>query len=328
MREIPEELRSGPFRVERAREVGVSRKVADGARFRATGPGVRILATDRSESLLDRCRAARLALPAPAAFSHGTAVRLDGWPTPTRVAGLTDVRPCGDDERLHVSVPAGSVRPRFRGIQSHRVSWLPGDVVERSGLRITSPERTWCDLGAAGMDPIELVVLADAIRRRFEPSRGAGSGAARLAVRLDAWSGRRGAHVLRQALAASADRVDAPTETRLRLLFAGAGLPTPEVNRCVYDEDGFPVHTPDLSWREWKVGADYDGEHHFARDSDQQVALGRASNRRRRQDIGRLERMEEVGWTLRLFVAFDIFRGQQAAINRMREALRQAGAPI
>ena len=99
VREIPEELRSGPFRVERAREVGVSRKVADGARFRATGPGGRILATDRSESLLDRCRAARLALPAPAAFSHGTAVRLDGWPTPTRVAGLTDVRPCGDDER-------------------------------------------------------------------------------------------------------------------------------------------------------------------------------------------------------------------------------------
>ncbi len=326
MREIPEELRSGPFRVERAREVGVSRKVADGARFRTAGPGVRILATDRSESLLDRCRAARLALPAPAAFSHGTAVRLGGWPTPMRVAGLDHQR---DTECLQVSVPAGSVRPRFRGIESHRVSWLPGDVIELQGLRVTSPERTWCDLGAAGLDQLELVVLADAVRRRFGSSTpNHAGGAARLARRLEAWGGRRGARALRAALAASSDRVDAPTETRLRLLFAGAGLPTPEVNRCVYDEDGFPVHTPDLSWPEWMVGADYDGEHHFARDSDQQVALGRASNRRRRQDIGRLERMEEIGWTLRLFVAFDIFRGQQAAISRMREAFRQAGAPV
>lgn len=327
MREIPEELRNGPFTLAQALDLGVSRKMSDGARFRTMAPAVRALA-GTEDSLVNRCRAARLALPELAAFSHSTAVRLDGWPTPTRVAGLTDVRPRGDDERLHVSVPAGSVRPRFRGIQSHRVSWLPGDVVERSGLRITSPERTWCDLGAAGMDPIELVVLADAIRRRFEPSRGAGSGAARLAVRLEAWSGRRGARVLRQALAASADRVDAPTETRLRLLFVGAGLPPPEVNSWVYDDHGFTVHRPDLSWREWKVGADYDGAHHFATDSDQQVVDGRASNRQRRQDISRLERMDEIGWTMRLFTAFDIFRGRQAAISRMRDALRQAGAPL
>ncbi|MFZ0161169.1 MAG: hypothetical protein WAL50_19235 [Kineosporiaceae bacterium] len=325
MRDLPPELRNGPFTLDQAHHLGVSRKVADGARFRTAAPGVRVLA-DAPDTLLDRCRAAQLALPDLAAFSHGTAVRLGGWPTPMRVAGLdltgAPARPT-DEDALQVSVPAGTARPRFRGVRGHRVTWLPGDVVRHRGLRVTSPERTWCDLGAAGLDPLELVVLADAIRRRFERD-----GAARLADRLHAWGGRRGAHVLRQALASSSDRVDAPTETRLRLLFAGAGLPAPEVNRWVYDADGLRVHRPDLSWPRWRVAADYDGEHHFSWDSDDQVAAGRASNWRRRQDISRLERMGEIGWDLRLFTAYDLFRGYGAAVGRMREALREAGAPL
>jgi hypothetical protein len=84
----------------------------------------------------------------------------------------------------------------------------------------------------------------------------------------------------------------------------------------------------DLSWPRWRVAADYDGEHHVAWDSDHQVAAGRASNWRRRQDISRLERMGEIGWDLRLFTAYDIFRGYWAAVGRMREALREAGAPL
>lgn len=156
MREIPLELTPGPFTVARAAEWGLSRRVLDGARFRAPFPGVRVLA-GAPDGVRERCAAARLIMPEHAAFSHDTAVRLGEWPTPLNAP------PNGD---LHISLAAGLDRPRVRGIRAHRVTWAPGDVVVVRGLRTTSPERTWCDLAATGWSGLDLVVLADAIRRR------------------------------------------------------------------------------------------------------------------------------------------------------------------
>ena len=75
MREIPEGLARGPFTVAMGRELGLTDEVLSGRRFRAPWTGVRVMA-EAPDTLVERCRAAVLALPADAVFSHDTAVAL------------------------------------------------------------------------------------------------------------------------------------------------------------------------------------------------------------------------------------------------------------
>jgi hypothetical protein len=324
MRDIPVELTRGPFTVARARELGLTIEVLGGRRFRRPWTGVRVLA-DTPDTLVVRCRAAALVLPSNAAFSHGTAISLAGWLSPLvgdRESRAYKERPLDPDEPVHVSVTDGHA-PQGRGLVPHRFMPAADDVIDVDGLRVTSPWRTWCDLAASGADHHDLVILADALRRRFP-----GVAARRLAERLDAWGSRRGARALRRALDASRDRVDSPMETRLRLLCVEGGLPEPEVNHWVRLEDGTPIHQPDLSWPKWKVAADYDGVHHAERDEDAAIRGKRASNWRQRQDNSRRDLMDEAQWRLRIFTAFDVFQRGDASVERMRTTLRAAGAPV
>lgn len=324
VRIIPSDLTLGPFTVARAADLGVSRDVLNGTRFRRPWVGVRVLAS-RPDTLTERCRAAALVLSPTAVFSHSTAVELAGWSTPAlpgviRQRYVTEPDPAGP---VHVSVPRPAPRPQSRGMIGHSFDPLAGDVVTHDGLRLTSPWRTWCDLGASGADLLDLVILADALRRRWT-----GVGGRLLAERLYAWDSGRGAVTLGRALDASRDDVDSPMETRLRLLFADAGLPEPEVNAWIRLEDGTPVHKADLVWPQWRVAADYDGRHHADRDDDEDVLGGRASNWRQRQDASRRDVVEEAHWGFRVFTAFDVFRRRERSVERMRVTLRAGGAPV
>ena len=117
-------------------------------------------------------------------------------------------------------------------------------------------------------------------------------------------------------------------ETRLRLLFVDAGLPEPEINQWVRDDDRTPLHKPDLSWPRWRVAADYDGLHHAERDRDEDVLTGRASNWRLRQDAASRELVDSVGWRLCVFTWFDVLRRPERSVERMQATLRRAGAPV
>lgn len=300
------------------------RHVLRGKRFRHPLHGVRTLASS-PDTLRDRCRAAALILPESAVFSHSTALALGAWLTPSVHGGRSRYEAIEPDTLapLHVTVPHDAVRPQARGIIGHRSEALPGDLIDVNGLRITSPWRTWCDLGTdTHAEETDLVILADALRRKFA------SGEDRLRQRLDLWSGRRGARVLRRALYRSRDRVDSPMESRLRLVFEDGGLPEPVVNEWVRRDDGDPVHCPDLSWPTWRVAADYDGTHHADRDTEGAVRSGRASNWRERQDNSRHDLLDEVDWLLRIFTSFDVLRAPERAVARLRTALRLRGADV
>ena len=124
------------------------RHVLRGKRFRHPLHGVRTLAS-APDTLRYRCRAAALILPESAVFSHGTAVALGAWLTPRVSDGRSRYEAIEPDPLapLHVTVPRDALRPQGRGIIGHRSDALPGDLTDSSGLRITSPWRTWCDLG-------------------------------------------------------------------------------------------------------------------------------------------------------------------------------------
>jgi len=324
MYEIPDELAREPFTLSRAAELGIPARVLDGARFARPWPGVRV-ARDHPDTLLERCRAAALILPSATVFSHATALHLGGWDMPWQPEGgrhrYKALEPA-PGTAIHVSVPVGTARPHGRGIVSHSLTPVEGDIVQRAGLQITSPWRTWCDLAACGASEVDLVILADALRRRDQRA------ATHLEQRLRVWGCGRGARVLRQALELSRDGVDSGMETRLRLIFVAAGLPEPEANQWVRLPDGTGIHCPDLSWPRWRVAADYDGRHHRDTDDEEDVRLGRASDWRQRTDNTRRDQLDDIGWTLRVFTSFDVYRRPDASAERMRTVLRRAGAPV
>ena len=266
MYEIPHELARGPFTLAHAAELGIPPRVLDGARFARPWPGLRVL-RDHPDTLLERCRAATLILPPSAVFSHATARDLGGWDRPWQPErGRLRYSPpqVGPETAIHISVPDGTARPHGRGIIGHRFSPLKGDIVEQDGLHITSDSRTWCDLAAAGAEEVDLVILADSLRRRDRHA------VERLTERLIAWGCRRGARSLRTALALS----------------------------------------------------------RFDSDDEADVRVGRASDWRQRTDNARHDQLDDIGWTLRVFTSFDVYRRADLAAERMRMVLRRAGAPV
>jgi len=324
MHEIPDELAREPFTLSRAAELGIPARVLDGARFARPWPGVRVL-REHPDTLLERCQAAALILPPSAVFSHGTALHLGSWDVPWQPEGKRPRyanRETAPGTAIHVSVPPGTARPHGKGIVGHAFTPVEDDIIQREELQATSPWRTWCDLAAFGASEVDLVILADALRRRDQRA------ATHLEQRLRVWGCGRGARVLRQVLELSRDGVDSGMETRLRLIFLAAGLPEPEVNHWVRLPDGTGIHCPDLSWPRWRVAADYDGRHHRDTDDEEDVRLGRASDWRQRTDNTRRDQLDDIGWTLRVFTSFDVYRRPDASAERMRTVLRRAGAPV
>ena len=95
---------------------------------------------DPTEDLARLAEATRLVLPVGSAFSHLTAARMLGLPVPRRWAPT---------EPLHVMNVTAAPKIRRAGCEGHR-GLESRRVVTRTGLRVVSPEDTWCDLAATG----------------------------------------------------------------------------------------------------------------------------------------------------------------------------------
>jgi hypothetical protein len=170
---------------------------------------------------------------------------------------------------------------------------------------------------------VDLVAYADAVLRNAG-SRGLDG----LSARVAAWQDRRGVRRLREAVGLASFRVDSPMESRLRLLLHDAGLPIPDVNLWVRDEYGDMVHKPDLSWPQWRYAVDFDGEHHFAKDADEDVIARRRTNWRARADQARVTDLRALDWTLRIVTAYELLHEPERLVAAVRKDLRTAGAPV
>ena len=101
---------------------------------------------------------------------------------------------------------------------------------------------------------------------------------------LDRHKGTPGIRKARLALEQSRVGSDSAQETRLRLALEDAGLPEPELNAPT-DLGSGVVRQPDLSYPEYKVAVEYEGEGHS--DAAQIV-----------RDIAREEDFSRAGWLL------------------------------
>jgi very-short-patch-repair endonuclease len=231
-------------------------------------------------------------LPDGAFFCGVTAARLYGMPLP---------RQFEIDQTVHVGVPAPGTAPTGRGIRGHSISCGPDDRCLRNGLWLTTPERTWCDLGQILL-PDALVAAGDFLLNWRTPL----TTRARLLDAIDRYPSRRGIRRLRMTGVLVHDRSDSPKETQLRLMLIDANLSGLEVNFSITTTGGFRYRA-DLAFPAKRTLIEYQSAFH-------------ESAERFRSDMTRRARLEADGWFV-IEVNNDDLRAPDELTARVRRAL-------
>jgi hypothetical protein len=235
----------GPFRGTEARTRGLlTRGELYGPRFRRLFPDV-FAPAELEPTLLIRSMAAYLLV-------EGIGGVLGGY----SAARLSDI-----DCAPHTAVAEVLVPRYVRARPDLAVRFgtpAESDIATVRGCRVTTPLCTSWDLGRR-LPLVEAVVALDALAHggAFDP--------AELLVRRTERPGARGSRGLDAAVALADPRAESPMETRLRLAIVQAGLPRPEVQYRVMDDDGYPLTRVDLAYPDVRLALEYDGEHHFDR---------------------------------------------------------------
>ena len=240
--------------------------------------------------LVTRCAAWARVLPPDAALALDTAAALHGAAPET--------------PDIHVALRPRRVLPQFAGITVHVRALADEDVVERSGLRLTSGAQTFLDL-AARRAPHDLVALGDALMRAGALDREA---LGRRLARADRVRGVVSARAWAPHLTA---RSGSHPESFIRYWLLASDLPEPQVQLPVYDRWGREVAHADLGYERWKIALEYEGRQHAERDQ-----FGR--------DVDRYSLMAADGMLVLRFAARHI-GGPGVVVDRTRRALTSRG---
>jgi very-short-patch-repair endonuclease len=201
-------------------------------------------------------------------FCSVTAALLFGVPLPRHLEG-SDV--------VHVGVLSAHHPPRGRGVVGHRLSMSRDDLRTWCGLRVASPDQTWCQLSAV-LGLRDLVAAGDFLIRRDRPLTSHAS----LRASVQQFAGRRGRTVLWAAVELLNDRAESRRESHLRVIIVEAGIPGLAVNLPITTSGGY-AYRADLAFPGRKVVVEYQSEYH-------------GDEAQRRKDMTRRSRLEADGW--------------------------------
>lgn len=186
----------------------------------------------------------QLVLPVEACFGHLTSAQLRGWWLPPLPAGLP----------LFVAQPKSCSAAARPGMVVTRHP-TPPEYEVIAGVRVMTASETLLAC-ARHLSLLDLVVLVDCVLRHGH--------ATRAEVEAVAARRRRGAPLLRQALALADGRSDSPYETLLRLLHVSCGIEVvPQYE--LLDEAGNFVAKGDLLLAGTTTFHEYDGADHLKR---------------------------------------------------------------
>jgi hypothetical protein len=237
-----------------------------------------------SEQVMLRAVARRI--PAGAAFSGRTAAWLHGL----------DLAPC---DPIEVTIPEPIGSGHRAGLSVRRGALPREDIVRRRGLPTTSPLRTVIDLG--GRDPLpEGVVAADMFLHAGLVSVDT------LRAYVAENPGAKGVARLRRVVELAEPKSESPMETRLRLLLVLAGLPRPDVQVSLHDDQGNFLGRPDLLYSRQRLAIEYDGGNHRERMVD--------DDRRQNGLVG-------SGIRLLRFTAADVYGTPDLVVMHVRHGL-------
>ena len=281
----PAVLTKGPFTLEDARRAGVSRRQLQGKSWRHIGPALYAWVGWAPDSLA-LLKAISARLPAGAAFSGRTAAWLHGL----------DLPPCQPTE---ITVPDYLASSGWQGTTIRRRALEEHEVVIVRGLPVTSPLRTAIDL-ARDLPLLEAVAAVDMALHRLVVAE------SDLAIYSATHVSTYGAARLRRTLELVDPRAESPMETELRLLLVLAGLPRPEAQVALHDDNGRFLGRVDLYYPRTRLAVEYDGALHrnsLAEDSRRQNGLLAA------------------GYRLLRFTAPDVRGTPEAVVAQVRAAL-------
>ena len=290
---LPTSLQNGPFL---ARESALARGRLRGPDLATPFAGTRDLASAET-TLLRLCHAFELRMPSRAFYCGPTAAALLRIPLPPWWPVLP----------LNVGVRTGERRVDAAGVRARHLTLDPDDVALLGGLRMTSPERTWCDLAGA-LTVAQLTGAGDFLLWRRRPL----SSIAQLSEAVERYPGRRGIRNLRAALPLLCERADSAPESEIRIAILAAGLPAPDVNEPVYDSHGVFVAQPDLTWRSYRVALEYEGDHH------------RTDREQWNEDIRRINALQLIDWVA-IRASSPDYRRPGALLVKLRTALMAGG---
>lgn len=174
--------------------------------------------------------------------------------------------------------PAELARIRHRaprGIVIHSGAIADDEVCLRGSFDCTTPARTAYDIGRRVPGDLGIIRI-DALLNAT------GCSVEEVLTIAHRYAGARGIRHLRDALDLADGGAESPQESRLRLLLVRSGLPRPLTQVPVTNEWG-KTRRIDMGWPDWKVGVEYDGEHHW-KDPEQHA-----------EDIERLEFLAAKG---------------------------------
>ncbi len=235
-------------------------------------------------------RAALLIHPDAACASPLSAAAVHGLPVPDRPF-------------VHVTVFRDRDR-RFRPEIKPHVTHRELKIVVKRGIRVTNLVDTF--IACAGMlSLVDLVILGDAMVRRYDITADQLRHAC--AVSGDYYAG-----LARNGAACVRDGVDSPMETRLRMLIVLAGLPEPEVDHRLYNDDGTWRRRFDLYYPGLRLIIEYDGLHHL--EDDQWEA-----------DIDRREELDDEGYRVLVVTARGIFKQPERTLRRIQRQIQLLG---
>ncbi|OMC33380.1 hypothetical protein A5739_08495 [Mycobacterium colombiense] len=176
------------------------------------------------------------------------------------------------------------------------------EVISVGGLPVTTSARTAFDLARQ-------LPIGEAVARLDALMRAAPFSTHDVLVLAERHAGARGLRQLRAALPLVDPGAASPKETSLRLLLIDAGLPVPATQIPV-QQNWRLIACLDMGWEDYKVAAEYDGDHH------------RANRRQYAHDQNRLRKLEELGWTVIRVIAED---KPEDVVRRVRDALVRRG---
>lgn len=202
---------------------------------------------------------------------------------------------------IDVMGPPGSARSRRADTSSRTGPLLESDVVELSGILVTTPARTAADLARLLARPDALAAL-DALMSLPAMSREL------VGDILGRFVGYRGVIQARELVELADPRAESPQESRARLRCVDAGFPCPEPQIDVFDQSGDFLARLDMGWRELLKALEVDGDEAHGTPAQQA------------HDKARRERVENRGWGLAVATSEHVL-GRSLAFERSLEEL-------
>lgn len=221
----------------------------------------------------------------------------------------------GGDWRIHLARRRGFSFLRRSNVVGHLLSFLPDEVAEYDGVRVTSSARNWLDL-ASVLAVQDLVAVGDYLVCSHGPGfprpREALCGLDALRYVISRHGGMRGIKTAREAIELVRVGADSAPETHMRLALIDAGLPEPVLNHVLLDQGGLPSLWPDAAYPQWGIALQYDGGHH-------------AGEEQHLRDMERYDRTLALGW-LEVRIGKQHLEGDRpAVVRKVREALQSRG---